>query len=89
MDLYNYWRYRKKRKSYNRFRMLLSCYLIIFSVLFLKDIFQAAPTDRILESLFFVYTPVQALSFGWISSIILQSSSIVAVFINTLLGQDL
>lgn len=69
--------------------MFFACYLIIFSVLLLKNVSQGLASTNTFEALAYVQHPIKAISWGWLSAIILQSATIVAIFINTLLGQDL
>lgn len=88
-SIQHYWRYRKKRKSYQRARLLFGGYLIIFSVLLLKELFQGLAAQGALETISYISSPINAIGWGWFSSIIVQSATIVAIFVNTLLGQDL
>ena len=85
----HYWHYRKRRKSYKRIKLILACYMIIFSVILLKDLFQVFSEERTLEVVSYILHPMKAISWGWFSAILLQSATIVAIFVNTLVGQEL
>lgn len=85
----NLWKHRKKRKAYHRIRLFWSLYLIIFAVILMKDIAGGLVEAQALDVLKVVNRPAGALGAGWLFSILLQSGSVVAIIVSTLLGSQL
>ncbi len=87
--LFRYWRIRRRRKSYQLLKLIVASYAIIFAVLLLKNLSQGISFQEVSNLLGYAKGPTGYLSWGWFSAIVLQSASIVAILINSLLGRDL
>lgn len=81
--------YSRRTKILNGLQLAGVIYLFIFSVIILKDVALALSGSSIEIITSAINTNASAFGAGWLSSIIAQSASVVAILANTLLGSGI
>lgn len=81
--------YSRRRKVINTLQFIGVIYLFIFSVIIIKDVTIALSNGAIQTITSAVDTPASAFGAGWLTSILAQSASVIAILANTLVGENI
>lgn len=80
--------YTRRRKIINVLQFIGVIYLFILSVTMLKDVAFAIGADTVHQINTAVSNPINAFGAGWLTAILVQSASIIAIIANSLMGAE-
>lgn len=80
--------YSRQRKIINSLQFIAVIYLFILSVTLLKDVAFSLSSSAVYQINTTVSNPVNAFGAGWLTAIIAQSASIIAIITNSLMGSE-